>query len=327
VLGLAAVVGVLGYTGYVGLEASGRLVLPDDVSRACTTPAQYGWPYEAVNYDQAEDAALAAANPDLDACASQGAVGSEVVTVDGVSLDGWYIPAASEPAVGVPTILVAHGHSDNKSSILPLVALLHDRYDVLVVDLRGSGRSAGREHGLGTLERLDVAAMLDWLEATKDTDHVAALGVSGGAAAVLAAARTDDRIEAVIADSTHATIERLIAGQIEANGHPAYPGTWGTLVGIWARTGQVPGSADPIESIALLGDRPLLILHGSADETDRPADSAELNLAAAREHGVAATHHYCEGAGHAAVASTCDDAYGEWVADFLEAAFPEAAAP
>jgi hypothetical protein len=56
---------------------------------------RYGWQYEAINYDIADDAVLQRENPDMEHCASQGSTaGGEVVTADGVPIGGWYIPAA-----------------------------------------------------------------------------------------------------------------------------------------------------------------------------------------------------------------------------------------
>lgn len=321
-VGLAALVPLAGYCAFVGSEGSNRLVNPWDVSQDCTTPAQLGWAYEAINYDIADDLRLAAANPDMTSCASQGATaGNEVVATDGTRLAGWYIPAAIPPDPAAPTVLIVHGHSDNKSAMLPTAAALHDRYDVVIMDLRDTGRSSGAEHTLGALEQHDVAAMLDWLVETKRPQHIAVLGVSGGAAASLALARTDDRIEALIADSVHARIQTLVEQIAENEEQPAYPGTWAILLGIWFRTGEDLREVDPIDSLAVLGDRPLLLLHGTVDTNDVPADSAELLYAEAIGLGMDVTLRYCEGAGHTDVILVCPTEYGTWVSDFLTYAF------
>ncbi|MBA3959820.1 MAG: hypothetical protein H0X60_05445, partial [Chloroflexi bacterium] len=61
-----------GYTAYVGAIGSELLVDPAP-RKLCSTPdVRFAWSYEAINYDIADDAALIAANPDLDDCAGQG---------------------------------------------------------------------------------------------------------------------------------------------------------------------------------------------------------------------------------------------------------------
>jgi pimeloyl-ACP methyl ester carboxylesterase len=319
---LALIVAATGYVGYVAVEGSRQLVLPADVSSNCTTPAQLGWTYEAINYDQADDARLASENDGhMDTCAEQGIVGTAVVSADGIRLAGWYIPAATPPDPAAPTVLIVHGHSDNKSAMLPYAEALHDRYNVVIMDLLHSGPSSGTQHTLGVLEQHDVRAMLDWLERTKDPDHIALLALSGGAAASLALSRTDDRIEAFITDSLHARSESFIARGVQEAGHPAYPGTWATLVGFWVRTGHDIRSADPVDSLPAISNRPLLLLHGSADTTDVPAESADLLYAHAQRLGMDVELRYCDSAAHAGVIETCSADYGTWVADFLSRSF------
>ncbi|HLO35117.1 MAG TPA: hypothetical protein VK194_03510, partial [Candidatus Deferrimicrobium sp.] len=59
-----AIAGV-GYLGYVGMEGSRRLVEAPAVGDCRTPDVQFGWAYEAINYDIADDAQLKARNPDL----------------------------------------------------------------------------------------------------------------------------------------------------------------------------------------------------------------------------------------------------------------------
>lgn len=320
---LVILVAVAAYMAYAAYEGSRLLVLPTDVSRDCTTPAQMGWDYEAINYDRAGDLRLADDNRGhMDSCTDQGSAGGEVAARDGTPLAGWYIPAAAGVDPRAPTVLIVHGHSDNKSVMLPYADTLHARYNVVVMDLRASGRSGGTQHTLGVLERYDVEAMLDWLVETKDPEHIAVLALSGGAAASLALSRADDRIDAFITDSLHAWSERFISAQAEARGYPPYPTVWATLLGFWIRTGHDIRSVDPIDSLSYIRDRPLLLIHGTADETDRPAESADLLYAEAQRLGIDVTLRYCEGAGHAEVIDTCTDAYRLWVGEFLARTFP-----
>ena len=155
-----AVVAGIGYTAYVGYEGSRMMVSVDDGrSRDCQTPdVLFGWEYEAINYDIADDAALKAANPDMSDCSSQGAkAGTDVVTTDGVQIAGWYVPAANGVGPTGPTVVLMHGFSGNKSGILPYAVGLHDDFNLVAIDQRNEGRSTGDETTAGVLEQNDTA--------------------------------------------------------------------------------------------------------------------------------------------------------------------------
>lgn len=330
----AIVLGALAiYTVYVGYEGSSQLLAVDDergVKRYCYTPEMYaGWEYEAVNYDVALDATLPDDTDgdgeldDEDCGDLRGTAGTEIVTPDGIRVAAWYIPAANGSGPTAPTILLAHGNPANKSDMLRYARFLHADFNLLIPDLRNSGRSSGQASTTGVLEHQEIHAVLDWLVATKGPEHIGALGDSGGAATILMAARTDDRIEAFVTDSAHARLASAISGTLAlANPpHPPYPGTWAIQVGYWIRTGHWPAEADPIDSVAALGDRPYLILHGTADRNNLPEASAELLHDQAAAAGVPVTLAYCEGATHGRLTDACADTYADWVVPFFTEAF------
>src|ERR1700674_1915404 len=112
-LGLVAllVVAGTGYTGYVGYEGSRQAVTaPESSGRDCRTPdVQFGWQYQAINYDIADDAQLKARNPDPKNCAYLGTkAGNEVVTDDGIRIAGWYIPAGDGAGPTSATVILVH---------------------------------------------------------------------------------------------------------------------------------------------------------------------------------------------------------------------------
>src|SRR5450756_1166930 len=110
-LAAMTLVGLTGYTAYVGAIGSDQLLHPSG-NPDCRTPlVRYGWTYEAVNYDIADDAVLQGQNPDMEHCASQGAIaGSEVVTADGVRIAGWYVPAADGAGPTGTTVVLSLIH-------------------------------------------------------------------------------------------------------------------------------------------------------------------------------------------------------------------------
>ena len=323
-LAATALVGLTGYTAYVGVIGSDQLIHPTG-NPDCRTPlVRYGWTYEAVNYDIADDAALQSQNPDMGHCASQGATaGTEVVTTDGIPIAGWYVPAADGAGPTGTTVVIVHGWDANKSEALKYAVPLHPAFNVVVIDLRGGGRSGPADSTFGPREKLDVEAVIDWLQRTKHPAHIAVMGNSmGGGAAALAAAG-DPRIEALILDSTHAHVANIFEQRLEVDaGHPALPGTPAILAGIWARTGLDLMGADPIAAIPALDGRPLLLLHGAADVNDLPAASVDAIYRAAQDLGVPVERHLCPGATHGRVIDTCPAEWGQWIVGFLNRVFP-----
>src|SRR5690606_16658364 len=97
----------------------------------------------------------------------------------------------------------------------------------------------------------------------KGAERVAVLGVSMGGASALAAATRDDRIGAVIAESTHATLANAIQARLERSGYPlSIPGNWAILLGGLLRTGVDMSSADPLQAIEHLDERPVMLISG-----------------------------------------------------------------
>jgi pimeloyl-ACP methyl ester carboxylesterase len=330
---LALAVAAVGLLIYIAAEASETLVYGDDAPHGCATPATMGWDwaYEAVNYDIALDAHLPVDNPHwLISCRNRGhgTAGDEVVSEDGIRVAGWYIPSGDGDPPTAPTVVVLHGWSTHASDTLRYADTMHDRYNLLLVELRSRGRSSGEQMTpFGVREYRDLEAMLDWLERTKAPSKIVAFGDSGGAATALKLARTDQRIEALIVDSVHARAANPIAQRLMpevrkrlgALTPPDWLAVWLAEIGVWVRTaGAWPGDAEPIDSVVALGDRPLAIFYGTADTFDVPDRNAWVLFQAAQSAGVPVEIHACKDATHGQVVNTCSDEYRTWVTSFLE---------
>jgi hypothetical protein len=330
---LAVLVGLCGYTAYVGVAGSDAW-LSVGVDQDCRTPAfAFGWTYEAINYDPADDANLAPRQVDPAGgtywtCASQGtAAGSELRTTDGVSIAGWYVPAASGAGPDGPTLLIVPGGKSNKSGMLKYALPFHDAFNLAFLDDRGMGRSGPGAFSFGLYEKLDVEAMVDWLVAAKGPSWIGALGDSLGAETALAEAAEDQRIRALILDSMHARAVD-VAGNIMANewGLPAQPGAWAIVTAASLRLGGDVSSVDPETTIQQIGERPVLLIHGTADVLDVPAQSAERNLHAALDAGVPVELHYCRGGTHGTLVDdpACAADWSRWARSFLDGALARA---
>jgi pimeloyl-ACP methyl ester carboxylesterase len=320
---VVALLGVGGYVGYAGVVGSTEVVNSSAASTACETPGtRFGWDYEAINYDKADDLRLAAENPDMRDCSSQGATaGSEVVSADGVPIAGWYVPAASGSGPTGPTVLIVHGGKTNKSGVLKYAPPFHDAYNLVLLDLRNSGRSGAADSTAGLREQSDLRAMIDWLVRVKGPTWLGVMGNSNGAAAAVAEAGDDPRVRALVLDSMHATLSAQVGNILETErGHPSWPGSWAIIAAVSLRIGADVTAVDPVRTITRVGDRPVLLIHGSADVVDRPSESAERNLHAALAAGVPVGLEICPGAGHGKVVDTCPEEWARWAVSFMAAA-------
>jgi len=214
---------------------------------------------------------------------------------DGIELRGWYLPSPSATDRG---IVLAHGIDDNRlqSGIaLHLTTALLDRgFSVLLFDLRASGISGSAPQTLGTHERRDVLAAVAYIR-SRGVRHVGVIGFSMGAVASILAAAYDPAIEALVTDSAYADLHvTLVAGM--ARGF-YLPEPAAEIPLLWFRllTGTDERSVRPVDVVGRISPRPLLIIHGTDDDTVSPADSALLLRAAG---GTMAERWLVRGGGH-----------------------------
>ena len=82
---------------------------------------------------------------------------------DGLSLSAWWVDKAGSSRAAV----LVHGWTGDKSNLHVVeTALVYERagFNVLMLDLRGHGRSEGERGTLGYKEVRDVRGALSWLE-------------------------------------------------------------------------------------------------------------------------------------------------------------------
>jgi len=320
-----ALILLVAYLAWVGYDGSAQIVDPRSPSADCRTPASaFSWSYQAINYNIASDGELDDFPDRLD-CPRQGAdAGTQLTASDGVRIAGWYVPATTGVGPTGRTVVLAHGYGSNKSGMLAWAEPLHPRYNLVLFDFRNHGQSSGNQTTVGVREALDLEAVLDWLAASKRPTSIAVLGVSMGGATAIDEAAFDDRISAVILDSTHATLANALQARLDRAGYPlSLPGAWSILLAGLLRTGEDMSSADPVQAIERYGERPVLIVASANDDAIGRKDAQDL-LAAALSGGSQAELQICEGAGHAEAIQTCSTEYGAWLLDFLERSLPTA---
>jgi fermentation-respiration switch protein FrsA (DUF1100 family) len=196
------------------------------------------------------------------------------------------IAATFFPGVRRAVIVLSHGYGDNQAQMLPFAGFLHRAgYSVLTYDMRNRGRSGGGAVTLGALESLDLISAADYLTTRADVDRgkIGALGLSLGGSTTLLAAADDPRFRAVVDDSGFSDAPGVIASSFEHFiGLPPFPfATITTAIAGW-RTGIDLKRIRPVDAVARIAPRPLLIIHCMGDRVVLPVNS-ERNFNAAGE--------------------------------------------
>lgn len=109
-----------------------------------------------------------------------------LTTQDGVRISAWFVPRDDART----TILFFHGNAGNNGDRLPELKVLHSlRYNVMIVDYRGFGKSEGSPSEKGTY--LDALAAWEYLTQTRGIParKVVIMGESIGGAVAIELAR------------------------------------------------------------------------------------------------------------------------------------------
>jgi uncharacterized protein len=116
---------------------------------------------------------------------------------DGLELSGWYLPS-----VNGADVILTHGFSANRLSVIPFAQLLNKHgYGVLLYDLRAHGRSKGNLCTWGWLEANDLLGALDYLVRRQGANaRVGAFGLSLGGCVSLRAAVVSQHLKAIAAE-------------------------------------------------------------------------------------------------------------------------------
>lgn len=183
-------------------------------------------------------------------------------TADGLRLHGWWLPRpdTARVIIGLP------GHRSVKSDLLGIGSgLWRAGHNVLLFDWRSRGQSDLAQHSLAYYELRDADAALAYTLSRMPQAQIGLVGYSMGASvAILLAARSPE-IRAVVADSPFTGIREVVAHGVTRYRLPVGPVvTLADLLTGW-RFGYRFGSVRPIEAVAALSPRPLLLIHGGGD--------------------------------------------------------------
>lgn len=208
---------------------------------------------------------------------------SKITADDGTVISALHLRV--DRPVGI--VLFLHGNAEDLGDLLPRLEAMQARgYSVLAIDYRGYGTTPGRADEANVVA--DSAAALRHLCAAEDVTPADVIvygrSMGGGPGVVLA---TRQRVGALVLDGAFTSAFRVVT-RVPILPCDRFPNV--------ARLPQV--------------DCPILIIHGTADETVPFAHGERLRQAA----GGRARHLWVEGAGHNDLIEVAGEAYWEALA-------------
>lgn len=202
-----------------------------------------------------------------------------IKTSDGLNISGWYIAGTRPDA-----IVLVHGIHANRAYLLPQANILSKAgYHLMLIDLRGHGNSEGEIMTYGYNEALDVQAAVDYLLELPEVEQVAVLGHSLGAAAVARAAANDERVKAIVIQSSYSSLGQAVEDSFENFSiFPRWPFAPLIITLAEFRTGLQIGQINSSRDLSAMQSRPVFIIH-SADDNLFPLHHAQQMYEAANE--------------------------------------------
>lgn len=193
---------------------------------------------------------------------------------ESIKLRGWYMSAADN---GYPskksTLIFAHGYTQNRlEPHLPALSLaaqlLQAGYDILMFDFRNAGESGGHRTTIGFFEQRDLLGAVDFVANLVPAHQIGLIGFSMGAATSLLVAGQDQRVKVVVADSSFSSLYAYLQEKLsDWTNLPKFPFNSIILTVIPLLSGANPRKVNPLEAIRQITPRPVLLIHGTGDET------------------------------------------------------------
>ena len=242
-------------------------------------------------------------------------------SVDGTPLYGWYLRAGETD----PGLVLCHGYQRSMEETFGLGCALRERgFNVLLFDFRGCGNSGGRFTSIGYHEPLDLRGAVAWLrQRTSGRAAIGVLGISMGGAVALTAAADCPDVRAVVTDSAFATLESCIAVRFAPLRFPMLQLHHLTMRMAERMCGGRVSGVRPVDAARRLSGRPVLLIHGTADDIVPYHHALELAEALAGPHEL----WTLPGVGHAMARFAVPDEYVRRVTDFFALHLPRTAAP
>ena len=235
--------------------------------------------------------------------------------VDHLTMRGWFLPAESDRVV-----IMVHGAGSNRADpsngMLDIAAgLVGHGCNVLMFDLRGCGESDGSMVSGGYYEKRDLEGAVDYVK-ERGFGRIGVLGFSLGAVTSLLAAAEDTDIDAVVSDSAFSDLNDIMKPEFSARTRAPQVFLDPILFMIKLMYGVDFRAIRPVASVADITPRPVLFIHGDADQTIPVEHARRLYRAADNPRDEL---WIVPGAGHTQAYNTEPAEYIDRVAAFFDA--------
>lgn len=242
-------------------------------------------------------------------------------TADGLTLQGWFVPAAQADA---PAVVYAPATSHDQRSGLSLLPAFHQAgYHVLLFSYRGHARSEGRrgQFTYGDAESGDVDAAVQFLHQAMGISHIGVIGHSVGAASAILSAARNPLVGAVVAVAPFNCVDEVWQTN-RPSVVPSFLMDW-TMWVVEKTRGFDRDKVCPLEVVEQIAPRPLLVIHGTEDQRITEQQVRRLFAAADQPKSL----WLVEGATHSGIRSPVLDILAPDVISFLDAAWQDGGNP
>jgi dipeptidyl aminopeptidase/acylaminoacyl peptidase len=238
-------------------------------------------------------------------------------TTDGLSLRGWFVPADRPES---PAIVYAPATRNDQRSGLSLVPAFHQAgYHVLLFSYRGHARSDGKrlQFTYGDAESRDVDAAIRFVQGTLGVRQVGVIGHSVGAASAILSAARNPAVGAVVAVAPFNCVAEIWQTS-SPSWVPDLVLNWALWVAEKTR-GFQREEVCPLKVVDQIAPRPLLLIHGTADQRITEEQVRRLYAAAAEPKSL----WLVQGATHGGIRSPVLDKLAPDVIAFFDGALQQ----
>ena len=131
---------------------------------------------------------------------------------DGVEVSSWFL----QDTTSNKAVIILNGIGGNRTGVTKRANFYHkNNYNVLLPDLRGTGKSGGDAITFGWHERKDLLAAVNFLKEKKGIDTIAVHGLSLGAATITYTFQEKPDYHFVVLESCYDNIENALRHRIE----------------------------------------------------------------------------------------------------------------
>ncbi len=245
-------------------------------------------------------------------------------TEKSITLKGWLFQAKRSDRA----VIIVHSYGKNRleygiETVDLIKELLNKNYSVLAFDLRNSGESGGKDTTFGYNEKNDVLAAIKYMN-SQGYKNITLLGFSTGASASILASSESKSVDAVIADSPYADLEKYLSGNLNVlTGLPAFPFNKAITFAIKTTGGIEIEKASPVNALTDTAPKNLMLIHGKENGPVPVINSIELFQKYSALNSSGSEFWMVEGTGNTTAFEADKDEYIRRIFDFLDRVYPQ----